>query len=493
MARTGYEVPPPRLEEANGNASAAVESPEWWLTRLHQELTERKPSLKKFGRYYDGEHPLMFASAKFRQAFGGYFDTFSDNWCQLVPDAVEERLNVEGFRFPAEGDEAGKGDQDAWRIWQANDLDAGSQQAHLAALIDGCSYALVWPENGGEPIITPESAEQVIVAYRPGTHRRAAALKEWWDDWTGYVNATVYLPDGVYKYRSTQPVKSESDLGQATTIRWVKREVQGERWPLPNPFPGGLIPIVALENRPRLLRAGVSEINGVIPIQNAVNKLCADLMVASEYQSFRQRYAVGIELETDPETGQKIEPFKAGVDRLWTSDNPETKFGEFAPFDLSVFVGAVEMFIQHIASQTRTPPHYFFLRGQFPSGESIKSAETGLVAKALRKMRHFGEAWEEIIRLAFAVKGDPRADAVDAETVWADPESRSEAQHIDAVVKKMAIGVPLPQLWEDAGYSLQQIERFKAMAEENPVFIQVVPPPKAPLPPSPQGDANADQ
>ncbi len=68
------------------------------------------------------------------------------------------------------------------------------------------------------------------------------------------------------------------------------------------------------------------------------------------------------------------------------------------------FVTGVEMLVQHIASQTKTPPHYFYLSGQFPSGESIKSAETGLVAKVLRKQRYFGEGWEEVVRLGFKVE-----------------------------------------------------------------------------------------
>jgi hypothetical protein len=74
------------------------------------------------------------------------------------------------------------------------------------------------------------------------------------------------------------------------------------------------------------------------------------------------------------------------------------RFGQFAQTDLTVFVKAVEMLVQHIASQTRTPPHYFALTGQFPSGDAIKSAETGLVAKVRRKMRPLRRGWEEVIR-----------------------------------------------------------------------------------------------
>jgi hypothetical protein len=78
------------------------------------------------------------------------------------------------------------------------------------------------------------------------------------------------------------------------------------------------------------------------------------------------------------------------IDRMWTSGDPETVRPVRADRP-GVFVKAVEMLVQHIASQTRTPPHYFALTGQFPSGDAIKSAETGLVAKVRRKMVHFGE------------------------------------------------------------------------------------------------------
>jgi hypothetical protein len=78
-------------------------------------------------------------------------------------------------------------------------------------------------------------------------------------------------------------------------------------------------------------------------------------------------------------------------------------------------------------------------------------------------MRFYGEAWEEVMRLCFKVLGDPRGDVQDSETVWADPEYRSEAELADALVKRSAIGVPRQQLWEDAGYSQTQISRFQAM------------------------------
>ncbi|MDP9116462.1 MAG: phage portal protein, partial [Actinomycetota bacterium] len=210
---------------------------------------------------------------------------------------------------------------------------------------------------------------------------------------------------------------------------------------------------------------GESEIRKVIPLQDAINKQVADMMVASEFTAFRQRYVTGMDIPKDAQ-GNQVEPFVMSADRLFIAENPVAKFGEFSETNLAAYVKSVEMLVQHVASQTRTPPHYFYMSGNFPSGESIKSAETGLVAKCRSKQLYFGEAWEEVIRLAFMVLDDPRSKVTDTETIWRDCESSSEGEHIDASLKKLAAGVPQRQVWEDMGYTQVQIERFKQMRAE---------------------------
>lgn len=439
-------------------------TPEWWLDRLSDKLDERQRELELYEDYYSGEHRLTFNTAKFQQAFGTIFEGFADNWCQLVVDSVEERLNVEGFRYGTEK----SGDSQAWDIWQANQLDAESQIAHTEALINKESFVLVQPnvDDPRYPRITVEHPSQVVVAYAAGDRRqRVAALKRWRED-DGFMYAVLYLPDYLYKFRSKRPSR---ELTLRTDVRWDPWEPDNEAWPLPNTI--GYVPVVPLVNRPSVVGEGVSEIRGVIPIQDAVNKLITDMLVASEFAAAPQRYATGLVMKVDETSGQPIPAFQHMVDRLWVSSKPDTNFGQFPQASLEPFVRGVEMLVQHIASQTRTPPHYFYLSGQFPSGESIKSAETGLVAKARRKMRHFGESWEEVMRLAFLVTGQKkRGQVLNAEVIWGDPESRSESEHIDAIVKKRALGVPLQQLWEDAGYSPQQIARFKDLLREESQF-----------------------
>lgn len=448
------------------STTAELYTPPWWLARLEVALRSRLPLIDRCDAYYRGDHPLAFASTKFRGAFGSLFGAFADNWTQIVVDALDERLNVEGFRF---GSDTGA-DTAAWDIWQRNQLDADSSVAHTEALVKGSASVLVWPGPDGRPEITVEDPSQVLVAYEPGSRRRVAALKVWRDD-DGYDLATLYLPNAVYKYRSRTRNESSLILIGSSPTRWVARDVPDESWPIVNPL--GEVPVVELVNRRRLLGAGISEIVNIIPIQDAANKVLTDALVASEFGAFRQRWAIGLDIPTDPTTGAAIEPFKAALDRLWLANPPhnkageplgEVKFGEFGQTDLSPYVELIDLLVQHMASLSRTPPHYFHLRGDFPSGESIRAAEAGLVAKARRTMRAFGESWEAVLRLAFAVAGDAgRAGLTRVETIWRDPEVKSESELVDSLVKQQALGVPNEVLWEKAGYSPTEVERIKAI------------------------------
>lgn len=465
------------MAEAVDTKKAEVGTPPWWLGRLHAKLQARQSGLVKVGDYYDGKHNLKFATEQFRHAFRGMFSSFSDNWCQLVVDAVEERLDVEGFRFPIprEGGEAPEesdsGDTEAWDIWQANNLDEGSQMAHVEALVYGYANVLVWNSDDAadEPLITVERARETIVEHAAGNRqRRAAGLKAWIDDEAERLHATLYLPDEVWKFQSARKMKEAPAASELSAVRWESREVDREDYPLTNKL--GVVPLIPLMNRPRLGGYYESEIAQVLSVQDAANKLFLDMLVASEFMGFPQRYATGITIDTDPETGQaKMDKYKMAMDRFLHTSNENARFGTLEPAQLENYVKAIELSVQHMASRTRTPPHYFFLRGEFPSGESIKSAETGLVSKAKRKQRHWGGIYEEALRLAFAIKGSPKAKITNAETIWRDPESRSEAQLADAVSKRRDIGVPLRQSFEDLGYSPQQIERMLAEIAAQPV------------------------
>jgi len=482
----------------NVASDAPVGSSPWWIDRLSKVLDNRAAPMRKYEEYYRGKHPMLYAGSKYRAAFGNLFSGFADNFCGLVVDAVEQRLDIEGFRMGS--DESLKADADAWRIWQSNNLDARSQIAHTEALVKGETSVLIWvdPDDSDQVQITVQDALQMAIGYDRATGQRLAALKRFVQD-DGSTWFTLYLPDRIEKYQ-TLPKGASNAMLKFGRYALEQRQTPGENWPLPNPI--GVVPVVPLLNLPHFDGTGTSEIASVIPLQNALNKLFLDMLVASEYAAFRQRWATGLELEIDEDTGKPKNPFQANAGSIWTVEEAATKFGEFDVTDLENYVKAIETTIQHIATITSTPPHYLLgSSGAFPSGESLTATETGLVEKAKRKQRYLGEGWEEVIRVAFKVLDDPKGDIMDSETIWRDPESKNEGVHIDALVKLGSLGVPEEMLWEMAGLTPQQIERAKAIiAKEPPELVPAITaigtaaPPAvagtAPLPPAAGGGAN---
>lgn len=438
---------------------------------MEDALDARLPVVLEFDAYYRGHQRLRYATVKYREAFGALLTALADNWCQLVVDASVERLKVEGFRFGPDDQSA---DDDAWAMWQANYLDADSGLAHTEASKSGVAYLMVLPSlrEPETPRITVEHPAQVITYTAPDDRRhRLAALKRWVED-DGTARAMLYTPDAFYPLVRS---KNAKDYSQGTA--------------LPNPI--GVVPVVPMLNLPGMLIQGMSDLEAVISLQDAINKLLADMIVNSEFQAYRQRWATGLDIPTDPATGRPLdrEVFLASDSRLWVAEDEKVKFGDLPANDGLGYVRQIEALIQHIAAQTRTPPHYLLGQsGSFPSGESLKATETGLVAKVKRKQVTYGEAWEEAMRLAFAYRDDPlRAQAMDAEVIWADPESRSEGELVDALLKMRQLGVPLEAIWRRWGTSPQEIDRWKNLLglpersdPNNPATTPPAPPPTVP-------------
>jgi hypothetical protein len=481
----------------------AINSHEWWIARLGARLDGRQARMQRLESYYSGTQALAFVSDTFRAAFGDRFREFSSNFMSLVVDAHRERLQVQGIRIGADQD----GAADAWDWWQRNRLDAESQTAHTESLVKGIAYVLVWP-GADEPEVTIESPLQVVVETEPGkSWKRRAALKRWMGD-DRRMHAELYLPDGIYKFRSDQTADWFSVPDWGRVAQWKRDDIPGETWPVRNPL--GIIPIVPLVNRPRLtgqatdamgrLMPGVvgpddgqSEIANVMSNQDAINKLRADTINASDIAGFPQRWLKNWQVEIDEKTAQPIEPFRAAVDRLWilpppdpedpTGDQHQPEFGEFKQMDIAPGVAAIQAEVQHLGAISRTPYHYLLPQsGQPPSGESLKSAETGLVAKVRDSMVHKGESWEEVFRLNFLFRDDPRGKDLGAEIIWKDPESRTEAVHTDALVKQQAMGVPDEILWEGLGYSPRQVDRIKQIIAAAPPPVVIGAPPEPDIP-----------
>lgn len=441
---------------------------------LAAELNIRASVSLRHDDYYRGKHPLRFASEEFRKYCGERYAGFSDNWVQPVADSPVERLTVTGFK--ASGVEAA--DADLWDVWQRNGLDADSQLGFLGAGNAARCFVLVWgdPDDEDTPVVTFEDASSAIVGYVPGSRRkRRAAMKRWQDGHKEF--ATLYLPDEVWKFeRALSPASRKSvAVAEADEVMesWAPRETGSEPNPQPNPM--GVVPMVELPNRPLLADDPISDVSGVVAMQDAINLLWMQLFTASDFASLAQRIVTGAELPKVPildANGQKVgekavEMRKFLQERILWLENPNAKVDSWPAADLTPFTDVIEVAVGHIAAQTRTPPHYLIGRMVNIAGDALIAAETGLVKRCEQKQLWFGQGLREGGELIALARGETaKAKALRAGRVlWADAQSRSISQLTDSLLKLRQIGFPFEYLAARFGLTPPEVVDLMAMRE----------------------------
>lgn len=406
------------------------------LDQLLQKLDMPVAAYSTYDRYYHGRQPLAYLAPEARRALGDRFGRMASNIPRLAVSALSERLRVTGFRTNDDDDAV-------WADWKLNDLDQLSGVAHREALALGQSFAIVWADRFGRPQVTIESARQVTVLRDPATRAVLAAVKRWETDTT--TEAVLYTPEAITSFRA--PTTG------ATTAGFKTVEV------LTNPL--GVVPVVPFINGDRLLGEGVSEIEDLIPLVDALNKTLADLMVSSEYVGRPRRWATGVELVED-EDGNVINPIPEGP-RAMVSESPETKFGQLPAADLGAYEASVRIILGQIMAVSALPSHYIGITTSNPaSADALRASEASLTARAETRQAQFGRSWEWVARLMVAVRTGRSVDQVTAHVQWADAATRSVAQEADAVVKLVQAGIlPPSYALERLGYTADEIARIR--------------------------------
>lgn len=427
-----------------------------WLTHLIKCHDKELGGLKRLNSYYEGAQPLSYMAPELEAELQETVRQVVVNWPRLVVDSVEERLDVEGFRFPGEPG----ADDELWRIWQANDMDEQSQQGHLDSLVMGRAYVVVGAREGDDatPLITVESPLDMYAEFDPQTREVRAAVKRWCEDGeTGQVDyASLYLPDATSWW-----VKDKGD--------WVP-DPDHER----DDHEIGEVMVEVLANRPRLkCPNGISDLADVIPISDAACKIATDMMVSAEYHATPRRVAFGFgEEDFVDANGRKVSAFSRIIGRMWATEKNRKEDGadviQFSEASLSNFHETIKLLASLVASLAGMPPHFLGQGTDNPaSADGIRSAETRLVKRAERKQRRAGGTWERVHRKVMRIRdGIWNDDARSLETIWRDASTPTVAQKADAAVKlHTAKIVPLRQTREDMGYTQAQIERMEEQDE----------------------------
>jgi hypothetical protein len=438
--------------------------------QLSRELQARRPQIAKRIRYFKGETgKLHYASSKFAEYFEKQYAGFSDNWCMPVAQAPAERMNFLGMR--PYGRATGV-DRDLERAWLSNDGDAGSSEAFLLFGVASRSYSLVHPASGpdGMPRLTWEHPESAIVDTDPATGMDRYGLVVWADDKMDY--ATLYTPDQVFKFkkvtsqdrheREGQPV----DLAAGWTLRDESIEVE------PNPL--GEVPLSELRNQTLLDDEPISDIDGVGALQDSVNLIWAYLLNALDQASLPARVVTGAELPKVPILAadgsiagyRDVELDELMQERILWIPGKEAKIAEWTAASLDVFSKVIGQLVEHIAAQTRTPPHYLVAKMVNTAAESLNIAEAGLVSKTSERITYAGRGMKKTQRLMATAMGadSRRLTAINAgKLIWANVQYRSDSQMADVAVKFRGAGFPMEYIAEKILVDPAEVSRVMKM------------------------------
>jgi hypothetical protein len=220
----------------------------------------------------------------------------------------------------------------------------------------------------------------------------------------------------------------------------------------------------------------ISDVGGVVAMQNAVNLLWAQLFTASDYASFPQRIVLGAERPVVPvldDQGQivgerPVDLERFAVDRVAFFTGDDVKIDEWTAANLEAYTNVIEVAVGHIAAQTRTPAHYLIGSMTNISGDALLAAETGLIKRVEEKQLWFGQALREVFSLiALAQGNDAKSRAITGgRVIWADAESRSQTQLADSLLKLKTIGFPFEFLALRYGLTPTEVADLLAMKEK---------------------------
>lgn len=419
-------------------------------------ITKRAAGFQPFYEYYGGQHQINFSSEKFKNKFGKRLQKLRENLCRTVVKAPASRLEVIGFQSDSEDIQNA-----AWDIWKRSNMPLNAGKAHREAFKTGDAFVIVWPDSSGKVRIHTQPAGNVAVWKDVDTGEIVKAAKRWSGN-DGRVYLTLYYPDRIEKYVSKdKPEKAATDQTE-----FVERRVDGEAWPLKNPF--GRVPVFHFTFDEETDDSSNSILTDVIPLNDALNKAYADIFVAQEFNAIRQRWATGIQFEKDPETGKTINPFDFDS-QLWdggegngrsVGGSIEPKFGEFSDANIEQMLKVKQECVRDIALVSGVPPSYFNLEqtGSAISGEALRKIEARFTSIVQDAQRSFGETWSKIISFCLEVEGKT-AKAVEVQ--WTDAAPIGETEQLQNASLKKNLGWSLEQLQKDLGMSDAQIEEMK--------------------------------
>lgn len=412
------------------------------------------PHYQLFQDYYDGRHQLRFASEDWRQKYasliGAVVMGIRENLCPAVVTGFTDAISV-----------------NSWGI-DGSDREAVSQGlSRLEGLINreafraGDAFALAWPGRDGTTKASFQRARDMVPqADDLDPDRLLWCAKIWLDTPSNRGRVNIYTDRGVERWETANPLASESRAWSEMPTElnaWRGCTDKDGDW-LPHDY--GVVPVCWWkQDADDQTGPGRSILSDVVPVQDALNRSLADMVVTSEAYSrpfwyllnFQQQatqnpYALAAAKTTSTDvlapsfTQQRWDPNKQ---RIFTHDGPGP-FGQLDPPDLTKLQQVQDGYALKVARVVGLPNYHFSqTSGDVPSGESLRVLTTRKTSRVRAWQRDATPVWRGLMQLL----GVPEPDIK-----WVDPAPLAEDERLSYANLARDLGLP-PEIWlREAGY-----------------------------------------
>jgi hypothetical protein len=399
---------------------------------------------------------------------------FNFNYCTAVLNAKADRLKVTGISIPDAKNESPQ--ETMWKWWRKNRMDRKQNIVHRMAGRDADAYVLVsWdsvaniPRFHVEPAFTGDGVE----VYYSDEHRDDIefASKTWRINYgtdTGKMRRmNLYFPNRIEKYVSHDgnadgnwlPYEDEDTdiVGQGRMgiagISWWTTDRTEDGDPLG-------MPIVHFKNNDTGDCYGTSDLQNVIPVQDALNKSVIDLLAVMDTEGFGLLVGTG----TDTWAQTKVAPGAIAAVNVPSSQADLKRLEGSNPAGLLAVKNDLVMEIGRVSG---TPLSYFQTSGQVAAEGTMKQQEIALVSRVKKAQTDFGNSWEDVFNIGrrlhntFSTEAPLDEDEL-IDTVWEQAESRNEKEQAETLsIKVSMLGVSEDQAQIEMGYGVTERDAFK--------------------------------
>lgn len=427
VPETAPSVALPGSDQQNGDGLAK------YITKVvYPALEEERGRLNWLDRWATGKQPHVRPLKRNTERFV-LQQMARTGWIPLAITTFAQQMVVDGYRKEGESSSY-KG---AWEGWLRNKM--GMQQLSINRATMAFGYSYVRVTAGSIDKTDPDSGEKTsktMAVMRAVDPRDCFAIYEdpYADEYPLYVLEKI--PNGTYRWwepngdyfeltvdkgKFSLGEHKETDYGAPPFVRYVNQiDLRGRCW-------GDVEPVIDLAAR--------------------IDKTAFDRLMVQHFNSFKVRWATGLEQADTPE-GVAEDKIRISNEDILIASDTEAKFGTLNETSMAGFIEAYKADLETFAAVMQLPPN---LMGQVVNvaADALDGARRQTYQRLFEKQTVMGESHAQVMRLAALIEG--RAEDADdflARITWQDVEVRSLAQFADAWGKIVTqLGVPKWAAW----------------------------------------------